>query len=280
MTIPRAIHGLLSLKPTKSIGILALALLASTHTAWAKKEYISQDPLSVANVCADNGLVSTIASESDCASCHTADDPDLPNTPDDRNQNGKIYELFRGSPATFLDKVLATFCTSDQPPDDNPPPEAGDGACGYADDSDYSSAPTEPVDELCYSGTPSTPVVTSDGRYEWSCNGTAEGAASQVCYTLSSNGKQNQDDLTLLPGSTTVPSGKAVKLKTTGGSGKGKIKYRRLETSGTKCRLAQTGKKARLKVKGAGICKIMATKAGDKDYNEVQSAPITITVTP
>jgi hypothetical protein len=262
--------------PSKAVlGLTLAALLMTTaHPGWAKETY----PAELTQTCQDNGLepdLPAINGNDECLGCHATNNK-VVNEP---NAKGDRYKLYRSNLDTFLTRLLDEFCvapTEDPPPPDQP--EAGDGACGYADDSDYSSEPTDPL-ELCASGSPSS-VVSKDDRFEWFCNGTTDGAGSQVCYTLSANGKRNQDDLTLLPGSTTVPSGKAVKLKTTGGSGKGKIKYRRLETSGTKCRLAQTGKKARLKVKGAGICKIMATKAGDKNYNEVQSAPITVTVTP
>lgn len=279
MIKPRFPQGQLTQPTINGMALLTLALLTSSP-AWAKKEYISTDPQSIANVCADNGMVSNLKGEKDCIACHTNADPDNPpSTPDDRNANGKSYEIFRTNPSnqSLLDKVLNTFCTAQEPP---PPdqPEAGDGVCGYADDSDYSSEPTDPL-ELCASGNPSS-VVSKDGRFQWTCNGSTEGASSQVCYTLSSNGKQNQDDLTLLPGSTTVKSGKTVKLSTSGGSGKGKVKFSRIATGGAKCKLTPTGKKARLKVKNAGVCKVMATKAADKDYNDVQAAPITITVTP
>ncbi len=287
MIKPRLLQGQLTQPTINGMTLLTLAFLTSSP-AWAKKEYISTDPLSIANVCAENGQVSTLKGEKDCIACHTNPDPDNPpSAPDDRNANGKFYESFRGPPINpaFLDTVLAKFCTAEEPPpdnnpppDDNPTPEAGNGACGYASDTDYSSAPTDSL-ELCTSGTPSS-VVPKDGRFQWTCNGSTEGAKSQVCYTLSSNGKQNQAALTLLPGSTSVKSGKSLKISTTGGSGKGKIKFSRMATGGAKCKLTPSGKKARLKAKGSGVCKITATKASDKAFNDVQAAPITIKVTP
>jgi len=279
MIKPRILQGQLTPPTINGISLITLALLTSSP-AWANKEFISTDPLSIANVCSENGMVSNLKGEKDCIACHTNADPDNPpSAPDERNVDGKSYELFRTNPSNqaLLDKVLNTFCTAEEPP---PPevPEAGNGACGYASDTDYSSAPTEPL-ELCAAGIPSS-VESRDKRFQWTCNGSTEGAKSQVCYTLSSNGKQNQAPLTLLPGSTSVKSGKSLKISTTGGSGKGKVKFSRIPTGGAKCKLTPTGKKARLKVKNSGVCKIMATKAADKDYNDVQAAPITITVTP
>jgi hypothetical protein len=82
-------------------------------------------------------------------------------------------------------------------------------------------------------------------------------------YTLSSNGKQNQTPLTLLPGSTSVKSGKSLKISTTGGSGKGKIKFSRIATGGAKRKLTPTGKKAKLRVTAnSGVCKIMRLTQG------------------
>ena len=279
MIKPRSLQGQFAQPTLSGMALLTLAFMTSSPV-WANKEYISTDPLSIANVCAENGQVSTLKDEKDCIACHTNTDPDNPpSTPDDRNANGKSYEIFRTNPSqqALLDKVLNTFCTAEEaPPPDQP--EAGNGACGYASDTDYSSEPTEPL-ELCTSGTPSS-VVSKDGRFQWTCNGSTDGAKSQVCYTLSSNGKQNQAPLTLLPGSTSVKSGKSLRISTTGGSGKGKVKFSRMATGGAKCKLTPTGKKARLKVKNSGVCKIMATKAADKAFNDVQAAPITITVTP
>jgi len=280
MIKPRFLQGQLTPPTINGISLITLALLTSSP-AWANKEFISTDPLSIANVCSENGMVSNLKGEKDCIACHTEADPDLPFAADTNNGDGEIYKLFRLNPSNtnYLDKVLAKFCTAEEPPpDDNPTPEAGNGACGYASDMDYSNEPTDPL-ELCTSGIPSSVVLKNDGRYQWTCNGSTEGAKSQVCYT--SNGKLNQAPLALLPGSTSVKSGKTVKLSTSGGNGKGKVKYSRdFQSGGLKCKLTPSGKKARVKVKGTGVCKVKATKAADKDYNDVQAAPITITVTP
>jgi len=272
MPIPPA----LSTNPRKTVlgSTLAALLIASANPAWAKETY----PAELTQTCQDNGLepdLPAINGNDECLGCHTTNNKVV----NDPNTKGNRYKALRSIPAA-LDTLLREFCvapTEEPPPDDNPTPEAGDGACGYASDTDYSSAPTDSL-ELCTSGTPSS-VVPKDGRFQWTCNGT-ERAKSQVCYTLSSNGKQNQAALTLLPGSTSVKSGKSLKISTTGGSGKGKIKFSRMATGGAKCKLTPSGKKARLKVKNSGVCKIMATKASDKAFNDVQAAPITITVTP
>lgn len=274
MQIPLA-HAL-STNPSRTVlgSTLAALLIASANPAWAKETF----PAELTQTCQDNGLepdLPAINGNDECLGCHATNNK-VVNEP---NAKGNRYKLYRSNLDTFLTKILDEFCVA--PTDEPPPPEvpeAGDGACGSASDIDYSSAPTEPL-ELCAAGIPSS-VESRDKRFQWTCNGSTEGAKSQVCYTLSSNGKQNQAPLTLLPGSTSVKSGKSLKISTSGGSGKGKLKFSRMATGGAKCKLTPTGKKAKLKVKNSGVCKIMATKAADKDYNDVQAAPITITVTP
>jgi len=156
------------------------------------------------------------------------------------------------------------------------PSYADNGICGAANNAVIPNLPTDSL-SLCASGIPSAPEF-KDGRYQWLCSGNTEGANSHVCYTLSSNGKKNQEPLTLQQSSKRGIHGNTIKLSTSGGSGMGKVKFKRIATGGAKCKLTPTGNKAKIKIKNVGICKVMATKAGDKEYNNVRAAPITIKV--
>jgi len=115
-------------------------------------------------------------------------------------------------------------------------------------------------------------------RFSWVCTG---GSLSERCYTLGNNNKQNQAPLILSPGSQKVTVGQKKLIQhASGGSGNGAIQYKRSVSKGTKCRLVPQGKKVRVFVRGEpGVCKITATKVRSRKYNEVESAPVTLTVT-
>ena len=155
--------------------------------------------------------------------------------------------------------------------------KADDGICGSAANTAVISAPSAiDTKRLCETGLASTPAL-NNGRYYWTCNGTTEGASSLFCYTNSSNGKKNQKSLILKPGNRDVKPGTIIKLSAVGGSGKGKVTFRQFAGDGAKCRLTRMGRMARLKIEESGNCKIMASKAGDENYNGVQAVPISIT---
>jgi len=151
------------------------------------------------------------------------------------------------------------------------------GQCGAANNQPYSTAPTSAA-ELCAVGEPGSMTAMKHSRFNWLCTG---GSLSERCYTLGNNNKQNQAPLILSPGSQKVTVGqKKLMQQASGGSGNGAIQYRKSTSSGTKCRLLPLGKKVRVFVRGEpGVCKITATKVRSRKYNEVQSAPVTLTVT-
>ncbi|MBM4128417.1 MAG: hypothetical protein FJ247_14015 [Nitrospira sp.] len=151
------------------------------------------------------------------------------------------------------------------------------GQCGSANNQAYTTAPTDPA-ELCAIGTADSTQSLKHGRFSWLCT---SGTLAERCYTLGNNNKQNQAPLILSPGSQKVTVGqKKLIQQASGGSGNGAIQYKKSASSGTKCRLLPLGKKVRVFARGEpGVCKIIATKGRSRKYNEVQSAPITLTVT-
>jgi len=151
------------------------------------------------------------------------------------------------------------------------------GQCGSANNQAYTTAPTGAA-ELCAVGEPGSMTELKHQRFSWLCTG---GALAERCYTLGSNNKMNQAPLILSPGSQKVTVGqKKIIQKVSGGSGNGVIGFKKSASSGTKCRLLPLGKKVRVFVRGAaGVCKITATKGNSRKYNNVESAPITLTVT-
>ncbi|MBM3273220.1 hypothetical protein FJY94_08290, partial [Candidatus Kaiserbacteria bacterium] len=156
-------------------------------------------------------------------------------------------------------------------------PADGNGQCGAANNRPYSTAPTSAA-ELCAVGEPGSVTVMKHSRFNWLCTG---GSLAERCYTLGNNNKQNQAPLILSPGSQKVTVGQRKLIQNaSGGSGNGRIQYNKSVSQGTKCRLLPLGKKVRVFVRGEpGVCKITATKVRSRKYNEVQSAPVTLTVT-
>ncbi|MFM8444079.1 MAG: InlB B-repeat-containing protein, partial [Methylococcus sp.] len=149
--------------------------------------------------------------------------------------------------------------------------------CGSANNQTYTTAPTSPT-ELCAVGEPGAVTELKHKRFSWVCTG---GSLAERCYTLGSNNKMNQAPLILSPGSQKVTVGqKKIIQKVSGGSGNGVIGFKKSTSTGTKCRLLAQGKKVRVVVRGEpGVCKITATKGNSRKYNNVESAPVTLTVT-
>jgi hypothetical protein len=85
---------------------LAALLIVQRQLAWAKKEYISTDPLeSIANACARTTAwipdLPAFKGDAEIAlACHANADPDKPpSAPDDPNANGnRVTKLYRTNP--------------------------------------------------------------------------------------------------------------------------------------------------------------------------------------
>jgi hypothetical protein len=105
----------------------------------------------------------------------------------------------------------------------------------------------------------------------------------QLVGTLLQPGQQQAESGAAdpLPGSQKVTVGQRKLIQNAGGgSGNGRIQYKRSVSPGHQCRLLPLGKKVRVFVRGEpGVCKITATKVRSRKYNEVQPAPVTLTVT-
>jgi hypothetical protein len=157
---------------------------------------------------------------------------------------------------------------------------SANGSCGSANGSIFTNNVSPAATELCSSGTAGAVESLKFGRYSWTCNYIGAQGASAQCYTKGNNNKENQAPLTLTPGSIQVKSGKSVLERANGGSGPGAVKFKKISTSGVSCTIKSGGKKAQIKVTGQGVCKIYATKAQSRKFNDTKSAPATITVTP
>ena len=111
------------------------------------------------------------------------------------------------------------------------------------------------------------PVTITSANYE--------DAAVKVIITLKA--KDDQEAL-LVTGDNTVVYGGKLTLGTTGGSGTGEVTYSiDTENSTGEATIDTNGVLTPVKV---GSITILATKAGDVDYNEITSAPFVITITP
>lgn len=158
------------------------------------------------------------------------------------------------------------------------------GQCGLANDNLFADPSNPSPQELCLGGKPGLVSQASKKRLTWTCAGESLTDASAQCYTLSLNGKSNQPPLTLSPGNYSLPSGSTLNELTTGGRPDVSPKFRKLKSSkGVKCKIkGDPGNrdKALITGKGEGLCSFLATKPGNRFYNDVQSAPLLIQITP
>ena len=190
------------------------------------------------------------------------------------------YELFItvGSNHSSDGAYVVTLATT--PATEPPAPRSVNGQCGSAADR---LAPVVPESgQLCQSGIASHFGLQTAKRYGWICSGIQVDGGQPVsdsrCYTLSANHKQNQPALSLSPGNISASPGQTIREYTQGGTGGNLIGYRKIAvTAGTKCQLTPSGRKLKVKLSGkTGSCTLMATKAGNARYNDVQSTPITV----
>ena len=100
-----------------------------------------------------------------------------------------------------------------------------------------------------------------------------EDATVNVVITLTA--RDNQAELRIT-GGTTVVYGQTLALNTSGGSGTGAVTYAVTNGTGEATINPETGVLTPVKV---GSVSVIATKAGDTDYNEVTSASVEITIT-
>ena len=100
-----------------------------------------------------------------------------------------------------------------------------------------------------------------------------EDATVNVVITLTA--RDNQVEL-CITGGTTVVYGQTLALNTSGGSGSGAVTYTVVNGTGEATIDPNTGVLTPVKV---GSVSVIATKAGDNDYNAVTSAPVEITIT-
>ena len=100
-----------------------------------------------------------------------------------------------------------------------------------------------------------------------------EDATVNVVITLTA--RDNQVELRIT-GGTTVVYGQTLALNTSGGSGSGAVTYTVVNGTGEATIDPNTGVLTPVKV---GSVSVIATKAGDNDYNAVTSAPVEITIT-
>lgn len=154
------------------------------------------------------------------------------------------------------------------------------GVCGTARDSLVSSQP-KTAEALCQTGKPTQPTRLKDGRYSWLCAAIGP-AATARCYTLGSSGKRNQSSLIFKPdASTDVAAGGQLGFTLEGGSGSGALSITQSHQVGVVCTVTRTGQRVRVVAgRTPGTCTLIATKAGNRSYNAVQSAPVTVTIKP
>ena len=96
-----------------------------------------------------------------------------------------------------------------------------------------------------------------------------------ITLTITLTEKDDQQALKLT-GGTTVVYGQTLALNTSGGSGSGAVTYTVVNGTGEATIDPNTGVLTPVKV---GSVSVIATKAGDNDYNAVTSAPVEITIT-
>lgn len=96
-----------------------------------------------------------------------------------------------------------------------------------------------------------------------------------ITLTITLTEKDDQQALKLT-GGTTVVYGQTLQLGTSGGSGSGAVTYTVVNGTGEATIDPNTGVLTPVKV---GSVSVIATKAGDNDYNAVTSAPVEITIT-
>ena len=96
-----------------------------------------------------------------------------------------------------------------------------------------------------------------------------------ITLTITLTEKDDQQALRIT-GGTTVVYGQTLALNTSGGSGSGAVTYTVVNGTGEATIDPNTGVLTPVKV---GSVSVIATKAGDNDYNAVTSAPVEITIT-
>lgn len=96
-----------------------------------------------------------------------------------------------------------------------------------------------------------------------------------ITLTITLTARDNQVELRIT-GGTTVVYGQTLALNTSGGSGSGAVTYTVVNGTGEATIDPNTGVLTPVKV---GSVSVIATKAGDNDYNAVTSAPVEITIT-
>lgn len=190
------------------------------------------------------------------------------------------YEVFvtNRSNASNSGTYAATFQTYPVGTAPDQPPAPQSDLCGSAS---TQISKTTPTDNLCLYGYPLlSPKPLSDGRYVWSCGQAAAKVPEEMCYSLSSkNKRQNQAPLRLQPGSTTVNLNGSLLEEASGGSGAGTLKFTVTESSkGLKCKLLKKGSTVTVKsgVDQTGTCTIRASKAASAKFNSVQSVDYVI----
>lgn len=142
---------------------------------------------------------------------------------------------------------------------------------------------SSPKDEgLCTFGHAQlTPISLADGRFLWTCGRDEGKKPLEVCYSLSSkNKRQNQAPLFLQPGSTKVTVNGSVTQEASGGSGGGTLSFSITNpTKSMHCRAIKKGTTVTIKAgeNESGTCVLRATKAASGNFNSVRSLDYTVT---
>lgn len=192
-----------------------------------------------------------------------------------------INGLTTGTAYTFT--VTATNSagvSSASSPSNSVTPKPIDGVCGSATNAPAATQPA--TDSLCKTGAASEVQLLRYGRYTWQCNGTGPTPNNSKCYTLGNNKLANQPQLVIKPGSSSLKSGQTAILQAVGGVTTISPKYRKaFSSAGTRCTLSTFGQRIKVKAtvpSGSGICTIIASKAKNNRYNDVESPSATVAV--
>lgn len=188
------------------------------------------------------------------------------------------YELFVTSRTNHSSDGAYTVALETLPAGSSTPTDPSNLLCGPANNAAYVKPP--PAAELCRWGQPVNVRTLKQQRYTWTCNGPGTRLDTAQCYTLGNTHKQNQAPLVLTPGNTSILAGKDSTQTISGGSGNGPLKITKGYASfGTRCLFRRKGDKLLVRTQGqAGECRFKVSKAGDKQYHEVESPSLTIKV--